>query len=199
MKIYLVIALLILTPIIKPNFAQSKTNLDIIDELIGKAILKVDSSLLEEKTINLKISIPPRFEILRSSIINNFIKKNFRVTEQSELKGSALDFYLPQIEVEYKETRKEGLLEDFILDRNIKIKGNFIITSKKGETSSIEFEESYIDSINVDSIASVEDESLPFTRAEIQKPSFFSNLFEPIVVISSLIVTVVLLFTVRGK
>ena len=62
-----------------------------------------------------------------------------------------------------------------------------------------EFNISKIDSINYDDISKLENFSLPFTRGDLPPEPIAPSIIEPLIAISSAVLTVVLFFTVRSK
>ncbi len=181
------------------SFAQTKNNLDKIFGLIDRSVIKIDSVIAEEKTIVLIVSAPPALEILNSRIFHSFAERGVNLKSENRAGNYKIHYTLLNSKVDYKNARKDGFFGDVLIDRIVMLNSSAIITKPDGAILSIPFDQSEIDTITLDEIGALENQSLPFTQSQIPQVPLFSNLFEPIIVVGTLILTVILLFTVRSK
>jgi hypothetical protein len=179
--------------------AQTKTNLEIIYSLLEKSVIKADSILNSSKTIFLSISTPQVLEVLKPKVIESFNKKGFAIKSSKEEVSAAIDYTIVSAKVEYKHPFTDGFFGAQCCEREIKY--DYSLTATIGDKRIIPFafENTYLDTIAISQISTIELQSLPFTQAVVPSQPFLSNLWEPIVVIGTLIGTIILLFTVRSK
>ncbi|NMB80520.1 MAG: hypothetical protein GYA14_01745, partial [Ignavibacteria bacterium] len=109
-----------------------------------------------------------------------------------------LEHTIKNIRVEYSNPYKDGFFGDLLIERIIKIDANLILSDKSG-IKTYDMNDSYKDTVEVESIGRIENPAIPFTQSAIPELPFFSNLLEPIIVVGTLIVTIILFFTVRSK
>lgn len=177
---------------------QTKTNLEIVYSLLDQSADKIDSVLKgENNSFSFKFNSPPDYQFLRAKILDSFIKRSYNIKQEN---GSAnLEYNITNISTSYGESFKDGFFGDYYVERSVVVQGSAIISNSGKNFSSIDFNETYRDSVRIEEITALENESLPFTKSQIPPPPVFSNLLEPIIVVGTLIVTVILLFTIRSK
>lgn len=110
-----------------------------------------------------------------------------------------MEYNITGVSTNYGESFKDGFFGDYYVVRSVVVQGSAIISNSEKIFSSIDFIKAYRDTIKIEEIPALENESLPFTKSQIPPPPVFSNLLEPIIVVGTLIVTVILLFTIRSK
>ena len=179
--------------------AQQKTNLDIINNLIEKSVTKVDSILNVNKSINLSVTAPSSLELLKSKIFKSFQDNNYTLSASSNESNPTVNYTLSTLKVEYKNPFSDGLFSSLLAEREISLNSTFTITGIDKKINSYGFNETKIDTVKLDEIHSLENPTLPFTQSEIPSSPLLSNLWEPILVVGTLIITIVLLFSVRSK
>lgn len=179
-------------------FAQTKTNLEKIDSLISQSINRVDSLVKKEDAIFLEITTPSSISILKGKIVGAFSKK-YSVVASNENVNKSVNYFLESVAINYSNPHKESFWGDLIVERKVQIIGSIIVNDGNNPIKSISINNSISDTVYLDEIKLLEDSSLPFTQSDIPVVPLLSNLFEPIVVVGTLIVTTILLFTVRSK
>jgi hypothetical protein len=179
--------------------AQTKTNLEKILEAIDTEILKADDVLNESKSIPVLITTSSLLEILKPKIGEAFLKRGYKLVAQIKTDEPKILFSLLSVKINYLDAQKDGFFGDVLVDRAVSIKGTIEKTSKEGNLSSINIDNTAKDIILIDDIKLIEDGTLPFTQAPAPQIPFLSNLIEPVIVVGTLVVTVLLLFLVRGK
>jgi hypothetical protein len=181
-----------------PVQAQSRPNMELISKILNNSVTKIDSVLGKSKTINLSLTVPQPLEILRSEIIQAFAEHGYTLKTPDGDGPVALEYTLFSVRVEYKNAFSDGLFGGTMLERVISVNSTIICRENKTVISS-RFKGEIADTVRLNEIGLLENPSLPFTQAPIPSLPFLSNLWEPIIVAGTLIVTVILLFTVRSK
>jgi hypothetical protein len=179
--------------------AQSESNLNLIYKLIDKSVHQADSLLSGNKSVVLTTTMPYILEVLKPSIIKAFSNRGYELRTSSTSTEPGINYNLVYAKVEYKDSFTDGLFGGAMLERNVSINGFFTITKSNKLSQPIEFTKTIQDTVSVSAISALENQSLPFTQAPIPSMPLLSNLWEPIAVVGTLIVTVILLFSVRSK
>ncbi len=180
-------------------FPQTKTNLEIVYSLIEKSVTET-SSLEIEKSQPLKINLssPASFEFLHIKVIDAFSNSGYKLHVDSVQKGT-IGYSITGINTAYGEPFQDGLFGEYFTQRTIVYRTLINYTENGHVLFSKEMVNESTDTIPVSQVSTVENPSLFFTKGNILEPPVLSNLLEPILVVGTLIVTVILLFTVRGK
>ena len=179
--------------------AQPKNNLDQINLLINNSVAQADSLLDGKQTINLSVTTAQQLEILKPSIFKIFSENGYHLKSSEAESGISVNYSIRSANVEYKNSYSDGLFGGIALEREITVKGSFTITKLNKIIQPIEFSEVIADTVNLDEIESLENRSILFTQGQIPSLPLLSTFWEPIVAVGTLILTVILLFTVRGK
>jgi hypothetical protein len=179
--------------------AQTKTNLEQITGLIEKSVAKIDSVYHLPEEFSLEVIVSPQMEILKNKVWENFSSNGRKLYSDVKQKRMKISYSLLNAAVAYNEIHKDGLFGNMLCDREVLLTGAIVITNPDGIIKTLTLNELNKDIVNTAEVKSLETASLPFTQSQIPEPSFFSNLVEPALVIGTLIGTVILLFTVRGK
>lgn len=179
--------------------AQPKNNLDQISLLINKSLARADSLLGGKQTINLSVTTAQQLEILKPSILKIFSDNGYQLKTSEAESGISVNYSILSANVEYKNSYSKGLFGDIALEREVTLKGSLTISRLNKIIQPIEFSEIIADTVNLDEIETLENKSLPFTQGQIPSLPLLSTFWEPIAVVGTLILTVILLFTVRGK
>ncbi|MEK7250532.1 MAG: hypothetical protein AAB209_08930, partial [Bacteroidota bacterium] len=111
-----------------------------------------------------------------------------------------IEFGLSDARVQYSNIRKDGFFGAKLVDRKV----NLRLTSKvvNRQTGILAFssdlEESITDTIELSEVSKVENPAIAITKGTLPGEGFFSNLAEPLILIGSIAVAVILLFNVRS-
>lgn len=194
------IQILLLIISLSPVFAQTRTNLNIIESLIDRSLQKADS-LLDNRTQNIFFEFlsPTSYSFLKSKALASLSSKGYTLKAESSGAESTFQYSISNIGVRYLNALKTGFFGDITAEREVYIEGSIVVSKGKGELNPQNFSYMYKDTINVDDIPNLENNEYEFTQSPIPEPPLFSNLLEPILVVSTLIVTVILFFVVRSK
>jgi len=181
------------------TIAQTKTNLDVIYKLIDKSVSKADSVLGSKQTINLSFTSSSQLEVLKPKIFQTFSAHGYSLTTSTNESNPAVNYTVTSLKVEYKNPFSNGLFGGLLLEREISFNCSLTITNADKTIKSFSYTESQIDTVKLDEISGLENQTLPFTQSTIPSTPLLSNLWEPIIVVGTLIVTIVLLFSIRSK
>lgn len=179
--------------------AQTKTNLEKYYQLIENSVKKTSDLIKSGSTISLSVSGPSSLEVLKPKVFESFSKNDFIIKNENSDNIFKVSYLLAEASVEYGEAEKDGFFGNLICERKVSLKGIITLTSTDGNVKSNEVNEAERDTIVVDEIRDFEDAALQLTHGTKPEVSFFSNLLEPVLVVATLVTTVILLFSVRGK
>ena len=180
------------------TFAQVKTNFEIITKLIDETVSDVKQNLprdLNELTLNLYSS--DDYSVLKSKIVSSFQNGNITLVNTPASNGTNLDLTLADANIEYTDSFRDGLFGTYLVERKTEINGSYFVTKTGKSNNVIEFEKSYLDTLDYDQIENIETRSIPFTQADPPGEPFFSSLLEPAIALGAVAVTIYLFFTVR--
>jgi len=179
--------------------AQTKTNLYVFKVLVDSSIadLLVNTSG-SQKNIYLELKLGSSYTIFEDQIYKSIQtrKRNIApVFNPSENLG--VSYSVENAKVNYGEVFRDGFLGDHFIERKIVISGSYRFQNEEMIFKDFLFEN--IDTVKFDDIPTLENSSYPFTKGDIPAEPFLSNLFEPIVAITTAAVVIALFFTVRSK
>ena len=179
--------------------AQTQNNLDLINVLIDNSVAKTDSLLGGKQTIDLTVTTTQSLEILKPKVLQAFNERGYLLKTSNAESGISVNYNLTSANVEYKNSYSDGFFGGIALERQITVNGSFTIIKLNHIIQPIGFAETRTDTVKLDEIATLENRSIPFTQGQIPSQPLLSTFWEPIIVVGTLIVTVILLFTVRSK
>ncbi|MDP2038847.1 MAG: hypothetical protein Q8L04_15805 [Ignavibacteria bacterium] len=188
---------LILSPVFL--WGQTKTNFEVYFQLIDTSVAKVSESILKNGSIALSVTGPASLELLKPKVLESFSKLGYKTANENSADAVKVTYALNQVKVEYANAEKDGFFGDVVAERTVTLSGIVSVSSPDGLVKSFEVIESTKDTIAVDEIKNLEDPTILFTQGKTPEVSFFSNLLEPVLVVGTLVTTIILLFTVRGK
>ncbi|MBI5474598.1 MAG: hypothetical protein HY961_19855 [Ignavibacteriae bacterium] len=109
---------------------------------------------------------------------------------------------LSDARVEYQNIRRESFFGAKVVDRLVSLSLDAKMIMQRGEgdprVSSLLLADSIRDVIELSDVQRVENPALPITKGRLPDEGFFSNIAEPLVLIGSIAVAVLLLFSVRS-
>lgn len=179
--------------------AQTKTNLEKFFSLIDNSVVKASDGVAKTDVLSLSVTGPASLELLKPKVSESFSKLGFKIKNENSADAAKVTYALNQAKVEYANAEKDGFFGDVVAERIVTLSGIVSVSSPDGSIKSFEVNESAKDTIVVDEIKNIEDPTVPFTQGKKPGVSFFSNLLESVLVVGTLVTTIILLFTVRGK
>jgi len=164
-----------------------------VDSSVNSFISQVPPS---DKNIKLILNLGDRYSFFNNKIINEINSSEKKLIDRSN-DAITVNYVIENINVDYGEIFRDGFFGDYLITRNLLLKGNYLI----GTNSALfnEFSYSFNDTIKFDEINLIENGSFEFTRGKIPAEPFFSSLFEPIVAVGTTALAVILFFTIRSK
>lgn len=198
MKKLLTISAIIFFSLQNLVFAQPKTNLDIIYNLIEKNITQVLMKLPNEvRPFTFEYRSPEEYGSLEGHYIHNFSNKNLLKKDSSD--GGMLKYSLDQIGIKYSEPFRSSLLGDYKVKRKIFLNANLAFGYDDKVKRSEIVESQYSDTLYYSDIDKVEIANLSITQGTKPPEPLFESLLEPVIAVGAVLVTIILLFTVRSK
>lgn len=205
--IYLIESRKILFPIISIVFLNSinvncqlKTNLDVFYSLTDSLVDKINSEIpSNEKKILLTLNLGESYTLFSNNIMERFKKdgREILIQPSDELNVSKVDIVMEGAGVEYGEMFRDGFFGTHYIQRYSTIFGNYMQSlPDKGKQ---EFEITLIDTVKVEDINSLENNSYPFTKGTVPAEPFLSGFAEPLIAIGTAALVVVLFFTIRSE
>ncbi|MBX2975231.1 MAG: hypothetical protein KF721_03790 [Ignavibacteriaceae bacterium] len=172
------------------------SNLQITFGLLEKLIKVEKSELLSLNAKYFTNSLAGEYSIFANFVSAKFdelgLKRQRQITETPNV-----NFNVNRITVSYSSPEKRGFFGDYFIERTVLVEGSFLFDSDKIKNEN--FSVSKTDTISYGTIASIEENSLPFTKGNVPEPPQFSSLIEPIIVLTSAAAIVYLFFSVRSK
>jgi hypothetical protein len=153
----------------------------------------------EENIVLLTLNLGESYSLFANNIKSSFIKtgKEILNTPMGELNYPHVDIVIEGVGIEYGEMYRNGWFGDHYIQRYAAIFGNYLQTfSEEGKR---EFLIEAIDTVKVEDIKNLENDSFPFTKGNIPPEPFLSGLAEPIIAIGTAAVLIILFFSVRSK
>lgn len=180
-------------------FSQTKTNLEVFysltDSLVDQINIEIPSS---EKKILLTLNLGQNYSLFSNNIKERFNRNRKELLERpiDELNIPNVDIVMDGAGVEYGEMFRDGWFGDHYIQRYSTIFGNYMHTfSKSGKR---DFEITKIDTVKVEDLKYLENDSYPFTKGIIPSEPFLSGFAEPLIAIGIAVTVVVFFFTVRS-
>ena len=180
--------------------SQTLTNLEVFYSLTDSLVDQIVQQLpAKENKILLTLNLGERYSLFSNNIRARFNKYGKDILDHppDNLNIPQVDIVMEGAGVEYGEMFKDGWFGSHYIQRYSTIFGNYLYTySKEGKK---EFEITKIDTVKVEDIKYLENDSFPFTKGTLPSEHFISGLAEPLIAIGTAAVVVVLFFTIRSK
>lgn len=113
----------------------------------------------------------------------------------------SFQFGIIDARIEYGNAAKEGLFGSKLADRTVRLELETKISVGKDSNAVVfvqALRDSVMDRIEVAAIPRVENKLIPITQGVLPQEGFFANLAEPLIVVGSIAIAVLLLFNVRS-
>jgi len=180
--------------------SQSATNLDVFYSLTDSLVDQINSEIpSNQKKILLTLNLGQSYALFSNIIKDKFIKSGREILEQSpdEVNIPTVNIVIEGAGVEYGEMYRDGWFGSHYIQRYSTIFGNYLQSiSERGKK---DFEITKVDSVKVEDIKYLENESFPFTKGTIPPEPFLSGFAEPLIAIGTAAVVIVIFFTVRSE
>ncbi|HET54786.1 MAG TPA: hypothetical protein ENN33_06165 [Ignavibacteria bacterium] len=178
--------------------AQPKSNLDIIYDLIEENVNQILLKLPHDVTLKeVEFISPKEYENLENRFLHTLNNKGIFRTDS--VHSFSLKYSLDQIGVLYSEPFRGSLLSDYEVERKIFLSSTFALGINNHVKHSEIIETEFSDTLYYSDIKIVETPNLSITHGTKPSEPLFESLLEPVIAIGVVIVTIILLFTVRSK
>ncbi len=194
--------LLIILPLIATSvFAQSaKSNFSAALYLVKKiAGEQVAPALKDSGEYYFEFSSPKEFNILKSPVITALKERGVRLSLENKGVRGKLVFSIENISTQYSNAFRKNFWSAYKVKRKISASGSYLIYSLNKIIKANNFSSTITDTVNYNSIKSLELPSVPFTRGQMPQTPLFTGVFEPIIALAAVLISVYLLFSVRSK
>lgn len=181
-------------------FPQTKTNLQVLYSLNDSLVNQIVENIPQKNDkIILTLNLGESYSIFSNHIKNDFIKngKEIFTIPQEELKLPEINIVLEEAGVQYGEVDRDGWFGDYYVPRTLLIKGHYLNTASNNGLQ--QYFITAIDTVKVEELESLENNSFPFTKGNIPAEPFLSSVWEPIIAIGVAAAAILLLFSVRSK
>ena len=181
-------------------FPQTKTNLELLYSLNDSLVNQISEDIPQNNDkIILTLNLGDSYSIFSNHIKNDFIKKGKEVFTfpQEELDIPEVNIVLEEAGVQYGEVDRDGWFGDYYVPRTLIIKGHYVNTVSNNGLQ--QFFITAIDTVKVEELELLENNSFPFTKGNIPAEPFLSSVWEPIIAIGVAAAAILLLFSVRSK
>ncbi len=181
-------------------FPQTKTNLQVLYSLNDLLVNQIVENIPQKNDkIILTLNLGESYSIFSNHIKNDFIKngKEIFTIPQEELKLPEINIVLEEAGVQYGEVDRDGWFGDYYVPRTLLIKGHYLNTASNNGLQ--QYFITAIDTVKVEELESLENNSFPFTKGNIPAEPFLSSVWEPIIAIGVAAAAILLLFSVRSK
>lgn len=180
--------------------SQTKSNLDIFYSLTDSLVDQINSETPpNENRILLTLNLGQSYSLFSNSIKERFRQSGKEILEQppDELNIPHIDIVMEGAGVEYGEMFRDGWFGTHYIQRYSTIFGNYLQTFS--ESGKKEFEFTFIDTVKVDDLKFLENESFLFTKGTTPSEPFLSGFAEPLIAIGTAAAVIVIFFTVRSE
>jgi hypothetical protein len=182
------------------SFCQLETNLDVFYSLTDSLVDKINTEIpADEKKILLTLNLGRSYSLFSNNIKERFIKDGKEILNQppDEFNIPTVDIVMEGAGVEYGEMFRDGFFGAHYVQRFSTIFGNYLQSfSTEGKQ---DFEITFLDTVKVEDVSSLESPSYPFTQATLPPEPFLSGVAEPIIAIGTAALVIVLFFTIRSE
>jgi hypothetical protein len=181
-------------------FSQTKTNLEIFYSLTDSLVDQINSEIASnENKILLTLNLGQNYSLFSNNIKEKFRKNGKEIIEQppDELNIPHVDIVMEGAGVEYGEMFRDGWFGTHYIQRYSTIFGNYLLTFS--ESGKREFEITEVDTVKVEDLKFLENDSYPFTKGTLPSEPFLSGFAEPLIAIGVAAAVIVIFFTVRSE
>jgi hypothetical protein len=166
------------------------------DSLVDQINSEIASN---ENKILLTLNLGQNYSLFSNNIKEKFRKNGKEIIEQppDELNIPHVDIVMEGAGVEYGEMFRDGWFGTHYIQRYSTIFGNYLLTFS--ESGKREFEITEVDTVKVEDLKFLENDSYPFTKGKIPSEPFLSGFAEPLIAIGVAAAVIVIFFTVRSE
>ena len=114
--------------------------------------------------------------------------------------SASAELGIADVRVEYENIRRDGFLGPKLVDRKVSVtlSAKLFDNTKQRLILQADVKDSLKDVIELSQVHNLENPALPFTKGTLPAEGFFSTIAEPLILVGSIAVAVLLLFNVRS-
>ncbi len=180
--------------------SQTLTNLEVFYSLSDSLVHQLTTELpANEKKILLTLNLGESYSLFENQFGASFVKyrKEILETPPDDLNIPHINIVLEGAGVEYGEMFKDGWFGSHYIQRYSTIFGNYLQNySEEGRQL---FEITKLDTVKVEDIKNLENDSFPFTKSNVPAEPFLSGFAEPLIAIGTAAAVVALFFIIRSE
>ena len=180
--------------------SQTLTNLEVLYSLNDSLISRINNELPKgAESIRLKLNLGDAYSIFANQIRGAFTEDGIEIVP-SDTNNTILpeiNIVMDNAGVEYGELDRSGWFGDYYVPRTVFISGNFFNSTSANQIS--DYFISVTDTVRVNDINTLENESFAFTRGQIPTEPFFSSIWEPVIAIGIAAAAIILFFSIRSQ
>ena len=181
-------------------YPQSPTNLEQFYSLTDSLTANIIDELPgDQDKILLTQNLGEQYSLFSNHIKTAFIQNGNKVLDAppEELNIPHVNIVIESTGVEYAEMFRDGWFGAHYVQRYCALYGNYLQSfSSEGKR---EFEFSIVDTVKVENIKDLQNDSFPFTKGKIPPEPFLSGIAEPLIAIGVAAAVVILFFSVRSE
>jgi len=182
-----------------PAFSIPKSNYSIIDSLVKESTQKIVDNLSDNssKLFKLNINHHPAAWLVKELIIKEAAKRNIAFSTDDSL-TSRVDISINDLRVSFDNFSED----DDSLIRKVSINLSGVVSSNNHQITPIpNFIFTYSDKVSRNDLPLIQSPQHDFANSQVPSvpKSFFREIAEPFIIISSAALVVILLFTVRSN
>ena len=178
-------------------YSQQTKNFDLMLQMVDSSANNILNYCEPSEELRLDLNLIGDFKIFENRFITSFNNEVQNKGQEDLPLASTIKYVIEDTRVSYGEVFRKNLFGDYFVQREVKLKGNFIISGEEMITKDFSF--NYADTIKYNSIDEVETGGLPITKGKIPPEPLFQSLVEPAVIVITAGLAVYLFFTVRSK
>lgn len=188
------IAVIILMSFFNIN-GQERDNLKIFNELVDSSVTEA-VTFIPDSVRNIKPVLNSGIlAVFNSEIISALSNKGYDLVSDNNSFG--FQYTISNAATSYGDIFRRTFLGDYYISRKLTLSGSYNFTGEY--IFSKNFNYTFQDTVNFDSINTIENSSYPFTQGKLPAEPFFPGILEPVVAIGTAALVVILFFTIRSK
>jgi hypothetical protein len=185
---------------IAQEISEPPTNLQIFRSLGARIAGLSLAEVRQGDSSTVQLTVLPRETgwVIEDAVVGALIRQNFKTVDVNG--AYRAEFGILELRVGYENVRRDGLFGPRIVDRTVRVSLHSKLFDQRSGTVvfSRDMTEEHRDTVLVSGVERLESVALPATRGQLPPEGFFSTIAEPIVVLGTVAVAVILLFTVRS-
>lgn len=181
--------------------AEPAANLELFRLLAGRIAERSVAGMPSGDSATFQLSVFPRETgwIIEDALVGALSSK--KATRVNAGGSYGAEFGIADLHVAYENIRRDGFFGSKIVDRCVRVVLHAKITEVRDGSVllSQDMTEEQRDTVLVSGVERLESAALPATKGQLPGEGIFSTIAEPIVVLGTIAVAVILLFTVRSQ